>query len=95
MLANEFNWGQSNINFQSKGIKAEGGWRFVVPHHEEAPLSLYPLWLTILMLLWTQLNLPQLVVLILHFLQCVFHLFDQRGGAHYFHVGAYAQDVAY
>ena len=41
------NWGQSNINFQSKGAEADGGWRFVVPHHEEAPISLCPFWLEI------------------------------------------------
>ena len=36
-------WGQSNNNFQSKVIKTKGAERFVVPHHEEAPLSLYRL----------------------------------------------------
>ena len=24
------------------GVEANGGWRFVVPHHEEAPISLCP-----------------------------------------------------
>ena len=38
-----FNWGQININFFNRlGAEANGGWRFVVPHHEEAPISLCP-----------------------------------------------------
>ena len=41
------NWGQSNINFQSKGIKAKGGFLMVGYHKSSAPLSLYPLWLEI------------------------------------------------
>ncbi len=47
MLAKTINWGQSNINFQSKGEEANGGWRFVVLHHEEALISLLPFWLEI------------------------------------------------
>ena len=44
----KFNWGQININLvNQKVIKAKGGWRFVVPHHEEALLSLDHLWLEI------------------------------------------------
>jgi hypothetical protein len=40
-------WGQININFQSKGIKAKGAERFLVPQYEEAPLAFIPLRLEI------------------------------------------------
>jgi hypothetical protein len=35
-------WGQININFQSKGIKAKGAERFLVLQYEEAPLAFIP-----------------------------------------------------
>ena len=35
-------WGQININFQSKGLKAKGAERFLVLQYEEAPLALSP-----------------------------------------------------
>jgi hypothetical protein len=33
------NWGQININFQSKWRKAKGAERFLVLQYEEAPLA--------------------------------------------------------
>jgi hypothetical protein len=45
------NWGQININFQSKGQKAKGGFLMVEYHKSSAPLSLLPFRLTKLMLI--------------------------------------------
>ena len=36
------NWGQININFHLKGLKAKGAERFLVPQYEEAPLAFSP-----------------------------------------------------
>ena len=36
------NWGQININFQSVGAEAKGGFLMVGDHKSSAPLSLYP-----------------------------------------------------
>ena len=36
------NWGQININFQSKGVKPKGAERFLVLQYEEAPLGFTP-----------------------------------------------------
>ena len=38
----EINWGQSNINFQSKGEEANGGFLMVEYHKSSAPISLFP-----------------------------------------------------
>ena len=35
-------WGQSNINFQSVGAEAKGGFLMVEYHKSSAPLSLCP-----------------------------------------------------
>jgi hypothetical protein len=35
-------WGQSNINFQSKGEEANGGFLMVEYHKSSAPISLFP-----------------------------------------------------
>jgi hypothetical protein len=35
-------WGQSNINFQSKGAEANGGFLMVGYHKSSAPISLCP-----------------------------------------------------
>jgi hypothetical protein len=37
-LRNKNNWGQININFQSKETKGKGAERFLVLQYEEAPL---------------------------------------------------------
>ena len=40
-------WGQININFQSKGAEAKGGFLMVGYHKSSAPLSLRPFGLEI------------------------------------------------
>ena len=35
-------WGQININFQSKGAEANGGFLMVAYHKSSAPISLCP-----------------------------------------------------
>jgi hypothetical protein len=49
--ASSFNWGQININFQSKGEEANGGFLMVGYHKSSAPISLFPFRLNKLMLL--------------------------------------------
>jgi hypothetical protein len=40
--ASSFNWGQININFQSKGEEANRGFLMVEYHKSSAPISLFP-----------------------------------------------------
>ena len=43
LFPKKFKWGQININLVNhSGAEANGGSRFVVLHHEEAPISLCP-----------------------------------------------------